>query len=144
MRATGSRHAYAMQGASGSGKSSLLKAGVLPRLRRERGWFVLRAFRPGADPLLNFAEAIAHTAEDAGVPLKTGDIRRTLTETARNHQDQRATLNRIIVPLLQRADKPGSMVLIPMDQSEELARAEGESADLLGAYVRGRSRLRRR
>ena len=30
--------AYVIQGASGSGKSSLLKAGVLPRLRRERGW----------------------------------------------------------------------------------------------------------
>ena len=46
----------------GSGKSSLLKAGVLPRLRRERGWLLLRTFRPGVDPLFNLAEAIAQPA----------------------------------------------------------------------------------
>ena len=35
MRANGISQPYAMVGASGSGKSSLMKAGVLPRLRRE-------------------------------------------------------------------------------------------------------------
>src|ERR1019366_7875637 len=44
MRANGDRRAYAIVGASGSGKSSLMKAGVLPRLRRERGLFVLSPF----------------------------------------------------------------------------------------------------
>jgi hypothetical protein len=57
--------AYVIQGASGSGKSSLLKAGVLPRLRREQGWVILRSFRPGAEPLLAFAEALAKPFEGA-------------------------------------------------------------------------------
>lgn len=38
-------------GASGSGKSSLVRAGLLPRLRRDRQrWLVLDPFRPGQDP----------------------------------------------------------------------------------------------
>ena len=75
MRATGERRPYAILGASGSGKSSLLKAGVLPRLRRERGWLVLRTFRPGADPLFNFAEAIAQSVADYGETRAPGTLR---------------------------------------------------------------------
>jgi len=39
-------------GASGSGKSSLVRAGVVPRLRadRDRRWHVLEPFKPGLDP----------------------------------------------------------------------------------------------
>ena len=80
MRATGDRRPYAIQGASGSGKSSLMKAGILPRLRRERGWLVLRSFRPGADPLLGLAMAIAQTAEDLGESRAAGVIRAALLE----------------------------------------------------------------
>ena len=78
MRATGDRRAYAIQGASGSGKSSLMKAGVLPRLRRERGWLVMRSFRPATDPLLSFAAAIAQTAEGLQETVSSGTIRSNL------------------------------------------------------------------
>jgi formylglycine-generating enzyme required for sulfatase activity len=39
-------------GASGTGKSSLVRAGVVPKLRgeRERRWLVLEPFKPGLDP----------------------------------------------------------------------------------------------
>jgi formylglycine-generating enzyme required for sulfatase activity len=39
-------------GASGNGKSSLVRAGVVPKLRaaRERPWLVLEPFKPGLDP----------------------------------------------------------------------------------------------
>lgn len=47
----------AVVGASGSGKSSLVRAGVLPTLVREHGWRVF-VFTPGADPLARLAEAI--------------------------------------------------------------------------------------
>jgi len=67
--------AYVIEGASGSGKSSLLKAGVLPRLRRERGWVPLRSFRPGADPLLNFAEALSKPFEGQNATESPGAIR---------------------------------------------------------------------
>lgn len=41
-------------GHSGSGKSSFVKAGVIPRLRADGRWLVLE-MRPGADPLLALA-----------------------------------------------------------------------------------------
>ena len=90
-RAGGDRRAYAhagrayvIQGASGSGKSSLLKAGVLPRLRRERGWLALRSFRPGADPLLHFAEALAKPIEEGRTTYQAqGTIRDRLLEVWR-------------------------------------------------------------
>ena len=67
---------FVILGASGAGKSSLLKAGIIPRLRREApGWLPLRAFRPGADPLLNFAEALARSLADFGKVEAPGVVR---------------------------------------------------------------------
>ena len=76
--------AYVIEGASGSGKSSLLKAGVLPRLRRERGWVALRSFRPGADRLLNFAEALSKPFEGQNATESPGAIRDRLLNCWRN------------------------------------------------------------
>jgi hypothetical protein len=94
MRATGDRRAYAIQGASGSGKSSLMKAGVMPRLRRERAWLALRSFRPGSDPLLSLAGAIAETAADLGESRSAGAIRSALLDAwrAANADSQAAIL----------------------------------------------------
>ena len=76
MRANAERRPFVILGASGAGKSSLLKAGIIPRLRREApAWLPLRAFRPGADPLLNFAEALARTFADFGPTEAHGVIR---------------------------------------------------------------------
>jgi tetratricopeptide (TPR) repeat protein len=59
-RVQGGRRLILVLGASGSGKSSLLKAGVLPQLDRERSqWIVLPSFRPEREPLTNFAKALA-------------------------------------------------------------------------------------
>jgi hypothetical protein len=136
MRANGDRRAYAIVGASGSGKSSLMKAGVLPRLRRERGLFVLASFRPGADPLLNLAEAIARTAADRGESLTAGAIRDRLRDAWRDKADLRGVLDQIVAPLKRRADKPSATVLIALDQAEELARAQGEGANIVGALLK--------
>ena len=100
-RASGDRHAYGhaerayvIEGASGSGKSSLLKAGVLPRLRRERGWVALRSFRPGAEPLLHFAEALAKPIEGQNLLQAPGAIRDRLLNkwrTAKSDADMART-----------------------------------------------------
>jgi hypothetical protein len=59
-RAQGGIKLIAMRGASGSGKSSLLRAGVIPRLKREpRNWIVLPPMRPQAHPIDELARTIA-------------------------------------------------------------------------------------
>lgn len=136
MRATGDRRAYAILGASGSGKSSLLKAGALPRLRREPAWVVLRCFRPGTDPLFNFANAIARTAGDLGVEIAPGALRDTLMTAWVQGGDLRQTLDAVITPLKAKIERPHATLLIAFDQGEELARADGASADALAAYLK--------
>ena len=44
-------------GSSGSGKSSALFAGLLPRLRAEQGWQIA-IFRPGSQPFYALAGAM--------------------------------------------------------------------------------------
>ena len=49
-------------GASGSGKSSLVRAGVLPRLGKDsRRWLVIPPWRPGDAPARELARALAET-----------------------------------------------------------------------------------
>jgi WD40 repeat protein len=46
-------------GASGSGKSSLVRAGILPALRREPDdWLLVEPMRPGRDPFTELAQAL--------------------------------------------------------------------------------------
>ncbi len=46
-------------GASGSGKSSLVRAGMLPRLRKDPQWLVVDPFRPRKDAFAELADALA-------------------------------------------------------------------------------------
>ena len=136
MRATGDRRAYAILGASGSGKSSLLKAGVLPRLRREHAWVVLRCFRPGNDPLLNFSDAIARTAGELGLEMAPGAIRDRLLAAWTQGADLAQVLDSAVAPLKAGIGRPYATVLIAFDQGEELARADGDSGEVLAAYLK--------
>jgi WD40 repeat protein len=49
-------------GSSGSGKSSAVYAGLLPRLRQDGGWLIA-AFRPGSQPFQALARALLSTLE---------------------------------------------------------------------------------
>lgn len=53
-------------GASGIGKSSLVKAGLLPRLR-EAQWQIIGSMRPGKTPFKALARAILHIANEKTV-----------------------------------------------------------------------------
>ncbi|MEM6625104.1 MAG: SUMF1/EgtB/PvdO family nonheme iron enzyme [Pseudomonadota bacterium] len=150
MRAAADKRPLVILGASGAGKSSLLKAGIIPRLRREApAWLPLRAFRPGADPLLNFAEAITGTLADFGTREAHGALKRTLLEAWRQAprddkaeltEDGRAalvaTLEDQAARLRTRANRPGATLLISVDQAEEIARADGENGQALADYLR--------
>ncbi len=111
-------HFVAIVGASGSGKSSLVRAGVLPQIRDgylDADWLIA-TFRPGERPIANLAEAL-HPA----VPGELGDFTSTLRSGPLG-----------LVRALERARlTPDSNVLILVDQFEELfqfAQRTGDSA----------------
>src|SRR6202050_2114551 len=59
-RAQGGARLVALLGASGAGKSSRVRAGVVPRLKRDpHNWIVLPPFRPQMHPLDELAQAVA-------------------------------------------------------------------------------------
>lgn len=104
----------ALVGASGSGKSSVVRAGLLPALADDalsgsRAWHTLIC-TPGSDPLRAIAEQLA-TLVPAGDRLKTGD-----DLTAR--LDARADgLRTALTTLIAERGRP---VLLIIDQFEEL------------------------
>lgn len=85
-------------GASGAGKSSLVKAGVLPQLV-DSGWQVLPVVRLGSKPLEAIAQAVA--ADGARPPAATTEA-----------------ITKAVQQLI--ASKPGARVVLVIDQFEEL------------------------
>src|SRR5262249_49923054 len=70
-------------GASGSGTSSLVRAGLIPRLKkRPSEWLTVAPFRPQDDPLAELALAFADKFEELGHPRTWGDIHRELQAAA--------------------------------------------------------------
>jgi energy-coupling factor transporter ATP-binding protein EcfA2 len=62
-------------GPSGSGKSSLLRAGLLPRLQRlSERWVVVPAFWPGQHPIRNLAGSLAQAFAARGRLLSTDEV----------------------------------------------------------------------
>jgi transcriptional regulator with XRE-family HTH domain len=93
----------AVVGASGSGKSSVVFAGVVPRLRRSADWDVL-SLRPGPDPSAAFVGALSadtgRAAAAAAVPNPTATT--------------------IVAGLGARTRRSGMPTLVVIDQFEEL------------------------
>jgi WD40 repeat protein len=97
--------AVVVVGASGSGKSSLIHAGLVPALQRRSDWLVLPGIVPGGDPLAQLALAL----DDAGATPG-------------------AELGSAVVELARRARSLGPVpsVLLVVDQLEELFTQCGE------------------
>ncbi|MGK0186700.1 MAG: energy-coupling factor transporter ATP-binding protein EcfA2 [Verrucomicrobiales bacterium] len=114
----------AVVGTSGSGKSSLVQAGLLPQLyggtMLDAGFqWEVAVMRPGGDPLTHLAEALVET------DLYDPDRDAAILET-------RATLSRSglgLVEAVRQSDiEAGSNLLVVVDQFEELFRFRGGSA----------------
>jgi tetratricopeptide (TPR) repeat protein len=132
----------AVVGASGSGKSSLIRAGLLPYLH---GGFLAGAgsnwrvaiFRPGADPIKNLAVALNNPAVLGG-PAESVDA------AAQNAVLLEVSLRRSglgLIEAVRLARLPESeQVLIVVDQFEELFRFAGtvgrEQDDDAAAFVK--------
>jgi tetratricopeptide (TPR) repeat protein len=112
-------------GASGAGKSSLLKAGVLPQLARRRGhWLPLPVMRPEKDPLEAFTKALVqHLGRENDWRSLYDDL---------SGPDAVSGMERVLQDL-RIGEGRAATILFPIDQFEELftIAEPGERASLL-------------
>jgi energy-coupling factor transporter ATP-binding protein EcfA2 len=102
----------AVVGASGSGKSSLVFAGLLPRLRQEGSWLI-ESFRPEKQPFNRLAAAFVHQLEPELGKSDRIDKAINLANTIRQHG-----FAYVLSEILQ--EHPGKQLLLVVDQFEEL------------------------
>jgi len=110
-------------GASGTGKSSLIYCGVLPKIRdlgqKESSFFRVLTFRPGNDPFGNLGEAIAENLSESSMPkVSIGTLQ---LDMHLNADGIASTLNKYLV-------KGNERLLLVIDQFEELFRYSTLSA----------------
>jgi energy-coupling factor transporter ATP-binding protein EcfA2 len=111
----------AVVGTSGSGKSSLVRSGLIPALH---GGFMTKAgsswrvavFRPGDDPIGNLAAALG-TPQVLGCDPEIADLHRTLIDTTL-HRSARGLAESVRLARIPERDN----VLLLVDQFEELFR----------------------
>lgn len=124
MRANGEPRLLMITGGSGSGKSSLLKAGVLPQLTHKSSgteWLVL--------PVLRYGQAASpqHTVLDQ-LAMNVASDWRVLRDALRGADGAKAFVD-ATRDLAAARGSPGATVLLPIDQFEELlAPAAGPDA----------------
>jgi energy-coupling factor transporter ATP-binding protein EcfA2 len=104
-------------GASGSGKSSLIYCGVLPKVKKlktdkDADWRIL-TFRPGNDPFGNLADALSESLYTSG--NEKIDKNTILTELQNNPDGISGAVRNLML-------KQDEKVLIVVDQFEELFR----------------------
>ncbi len=121
-------------GASGSGKSSLARAGVLPRLERDQqNWIALEPFRPLEDPYGELALALAAAFEKAGAPRDRAEMRAGLAAAAGGEYPNGAVLNELADELTIARKARQATVLLTIDQFEELLGYE--AGDLAARFL---------
>ena len=132
------RHAagrfVAIVGPSGSGKSSLLRAGLLPRLQRlHEHWVVLPAVRPGQHPIDNLARSLAQAFASQGQSLSVAELAERLERRPVELAELAGELAATVV------GEPN--VLMVIDQAEELLTRSGphEQQRFLGLLDAGLS-----
>ena len=102
-------------GASGSGKSSLVRAGVIPRLKRDQeAWIALPPFHPGAEPLREWAFSIVTALSRYNLPKQHQEILQSLqTEPERTIAD-------LVETFRTQSGQQEASLLVMIDQFEEL------------------------
>ena len=115
-------HFVAIVGSSGSGKSSLIRAGLIPSLKagyliQDRDSWMMAVMKPGQTPLYNLAEAIL-------TEIDTGPDEAAIQALVQKIKEQGAdAVIAVLEPLWTVRNKN---VFILVDQFEELFRFSGE------------------
>jgi WD40 repeat protein len=131
LRARGSPRMVMVAGASGSGKSSLVRAGIVPRIARySEVWRVVQPFRPGQAPIGSLAQGLATALAKAKVPGYSAhdwlELRDQLQPADNRAVDILVTLAERLAPV----ERPGeSAVLLVVDQWEELLGPDGTKSE---------------
>jgi hypothetical protein len=104
----------AVIGPSGSGKSSVVLAGLISQLR-EQGTWLIESFRPGNQPFYQLASALVSQLEP-----KMGDTQqlREAGGLAADMQQGKVTLQQVVSRIIER--NPDKRLLLFADQFEEL------------------------
>ncbi|HYJ88072.1 MAG TPA: TIR domain-containing protein, partial [Pyrinomonadaceae bacterium] len=132
LRRLGASRALLVLGSSGSGKSSLVRAGLLPRLRRNSDhWLILPTVRPQGAPVRELAIALAAAFKDAGSPRDWKEIRDNLNQAVAVSPPNAEVLNELAIELLVETGKREASILVTIDQAEELLAGDQESKAFL-------------
>ena len=135
MRRQGEPRLLLVVGSSGSGKSSLVRAGVLPRLGKDRSqWAPVDPFRPGAEPISELARSLFSAFPDGSGRPDWKAIRARLKVESRGAGPGHGRADPATSVLTEYADdltmllgRREASVLLVVDQTEELLqRAAGE------------------
>ncbi|MFI5960354.1 TIR domain-containing protein [Cryptosporangium sp. NPDC051539] len=120
-----------LTGRSGCGKSSLIRAGLLPGLADDPAWLVAEAFAPAGDPVGALARSLAATASGAG--LDAGAWSASKLRARLLSQEQSGGMAAVTEDLLSAVGGSDSRrLLLPVDQAEELITPAGAEA---GAWL---------
>lgn len=137
IRSTGRKRLFALLGASGAGKSSLMRAGIWPRLNRDdRNFIVLPTVRP-SNAILTGKEGLWHALETGmadqrrarHLPAETPRTRAAIRLAAENDTGALARLFTDMKHAAQQSflDKTAAApsIVLAIDQGEELFNPEG-------------------
>ena len=111
LRAPDRAQALVISGGSGSGKSSLLKAGLIPRLRRQAHWVIVPPFDPSREPIHALIASLRAAAGATGARID-------LTPDSWHSVDQLTQWLHTSVRALE--EHTHAWVLLPLDQAEVL------------------------
>lgn len=123
----------AIIGASGAGKSSFLRAGLIPRLKRDdHNYLVLPVIRPEGGGLKAFTASLGQTALDLKLGLAQHDIGKAVSQAAEGNSDElSALLTRMAEaarpPMIDGEAAPPPAIVLPIDQGEELFHSSGRA-----------------
>ncbi|WP_367275326.1 AAA family ATPase [Microcoleus sp. CAWBG58] len=104
-------------GASGSGKSSVVLAGLIPRLRAEGTWLI-ESFRPQTQPFYELVSALVLACYPELKEEECKDDRKERVSTLFDQFERNRKLWQEVTDILK--EHPGKRLLLVVDQFEEL------------------------